>query len=465
MATYRTPGVYVEEISTLPASVAQVQTAIPAFIGYTEKAKKRGETLTMKPTRIKSLPEYEELFGGAENETGLSVTITDKGGVRTVEANDPATTSKYLMWYSMKMYFTNGGGPCYIVSVSNYKGDGSVSKTDLSSGLDMLKTEDEPTLIVFPDAKGISQNSTFYTLHAEALAQCNELQDRFTIIDTYTAAETAPATLRSNLSSDYLKYGAAYYPYLKTILNYSYDDTEVTIVHTEVADDLSETEGDLHDDKLDTLKGSKDALYNQIKAELGTLTVTLPPSSAIAGVYARVDNDRGVWKAPANVALNGVMKPTRKITNEDQDLLNVDETAGKSINAIRSFTGKGVLVWGARTLAGNDNEWRYISVRRFYNMVEESIKKATEKVVFEPNDANTWIKSKAQIENFLNNLWRQGALAGAVPDQAFFVNIGLGQTMTALDILEGRMIIEIGMAVVRPAEFIILRFSHKMQES
>src|SRR5690606_17988716 len=144
--------------------------------------------------------------------------------------------------------------------------------------------------------------------------------------------------------------------------------------------------------------------------------------------------------------------------------LNV-HTTGKSINAIRSFTGKGILVWGARTLAGNDNEWRYVPVRRFFNMAEESIKKATEQFVFEPNDANTWVRVRAMIENFLILQWRAGALAGAKPEQAFYVRIGLGQTMSAIDVLEGRMNVEIGMAVVRPAEFIILKFSHKMQEA
>ncbi|MEP6929857.1 MAG: phage tail sheath C-terminal domain-containing protein, partial [Flavobacterium sp.] len=182
-------------------------------------------------------------------------------------------------------------------------------------------------------------------------------------------------------------------------------------------------------------------------------------------VYARVDSNSGVWKAPANVGLNYVVKPTLKITNGDQDGLNIDVTAGKSINAIRSFTGKGILIWGSRTLAGNDAEWRYVPVRRFFNMAEESIKKATEQFVFEPNDANTWIRVRAMIENFLILQWRAGALAGAKPEQAFYVRVGLGQTMSAMDILDGKMIIEIGMAVVRPAEFIILRFSHKMQES
>ena len=191
----------------------------------------------------------------------------------------------------------------------------------------------------------------------------------------------------------------------------------------------------------------------------------LPPSGAIAGVYAAVDSERGVWKAPANVSLNSVVSPAAKISQEQQADYNVDVNAGKSVNIIRSFTGKGVLVWGARTLAGNDNEWRYVNVRRFFNFVEESVKKATEQFVFEPNDANTWVRIQAMIENFLTVLWRQGALQGIKPEHAFYVSLGLGKTMTALDILEGRMIIEIGMAAVRPAEFIILRFSHKMAES
>ena len=190
---------------------------------------------------------------------------------------------------------------------------------------------------------------------------------------------------------------------------------------------------------------------------------TVPPSGAVAGIYAMVDRTRGVWKAPANVSLNGVIGPVVKIDNLDQEDLNVHDT-GKSINAIRAFTGKGTLVWGARTLAGNDNEWRYVPVRRFFIVVEESVKKASEPFVFEPNDANTWIKVKVMIENFLTLQWRAGALQGAKPEQAFFVNVGLGTTMSEIDILEGRMIVEIGMAVVRPAEFIILRFSHKMME-
>jgi len=123
------------------------------------------------------------------------------------------------------------------------------------------------------------------------------------------------------------------------------------------------------------------------------------------------------------------------------------------------------IYWGARTLAGNDNEWRYISVRRFFIFVEESVKRATEQFVFEPNDANTWVKVRGMIESYLYSLWERGALAGPTPEAAYYVHVGLGKTMTAQDVLEGRLIVEIGIAAVRPAEFIVLRFMHKLQQA
>jgi len=292
--------------------------------------------------------------------------------------------------------------------------------------------------------------------------QSAQLGDRFTIIDIKkpVVATDDPVQVFRNASLGNLKYGAAYYPDLKTTLNHAYKDASVAV--TETVNGASPTLKSFSPGSLLL----KDLEYNAIKDEIKKLIkVILPPSSAVAGIYARVDNERGVWKAPANVCVSSVLEPVLKISDDDQEGLNVDPDAGKSINAIRFFTGKGILVWGGRTLAGNDNEWRYISVRRFYNMVEESVKKSSSWVVFEPNDANTWVKVKAMIENYLITLWRQGALAGPSPEKSFFVKVGLGETMTALDILEGRMIIEIGMAAVRPAEFIILRFSHKMQEA
>ncbi|MBU1720221.1 MAG: phage tail protein, partial [Bacteroidetes bacterium] len=206
-------------------------------------------------------------------------------------------------------------------------------------------------------------------------------------------------------------------------------------------------------------------LYKSIVSEINKEISKLPPSGAMAGVYAMVDTNRGVWKAPANVSLASTVKPWVKIDNDDQEDLNVDLTGGKSVNAIRAFVGQGTLVWGGRTLAGNDNEWRYISVRRFFIMVEKSLKLATNWAVFEPNEEITWLKVKAMMNNFLTNLWKQGALTGGSPGDAFFVKIGLGETMTQIDILEGRMNVEIGLAVVRPAEFIVLKFSHKFDIS
>ncbi len=216
---------------------------------------------------------------------------------------------------------------------------------------------------------------------------------------------------------------------------------------------------------LASIKFTNTELYNAITREMGLKRITLPPSGAIAGVYASVDRDRGVWKAPANVGIASVIRPVEKINDEQQGRLNVDPTGGKSVNAIRAFTGRGTLVWGARTLDGNSNEWRYVPVRRLFNMIEESVKKASAFAVFEPNDMTTWLRVKGMIQSFLYGLWERGAVAGAKPEQAYFVEVGLGKTMTTRDILEGRMNVKIGVAAVRPAEFIILKFSHKLQEA
>lgn len=483
MPEYKTPGVYIEEISTLPASIAAVQTAIPAFIGHTENTSDSdGNVLLNVPTRITSLLEYQEIFGGPNSEA-LVITVTDDyTGVngqpatfdsRTISAAIP-TTSDYKMYYSLQMFFNNGGGPCWIVSTGDYitaLGVGTSSPpTGLLGGTAVLEKIDEPTLLVYPDQMSIPNYSVIYD---DALALCEKLKDRFVIMDVKTEttnAFTDATTFRNTgVGIDNLKYGAVYYPFLKTTLTFGYDEGQANAVS--LVNTYSGAGAPLpplaanSTTNLTALSGVDPSMYREILAELRKLFVDLAPSGAVAGVYARVDSERGVWKAPANVGVRSIVGPTQKITHENQEGLNVDATSGKSINAIREFTGKGTLVWGARTLAGNDNEWRYIPVRRLYNFIEESVKKASEFVVFEPNVATTWVRVKSMIENFLSKLWRDGALAGATTSDAFFVRIGLGETMTSLDILEGRMIIEIGLAAVRPAEFIILKFSHKLQES
>jgi uncharacterized protein len=475
MANYRTPGVYIEEISKFPPSVAQVETAIPAFIGYTQRAEDALGDLNLRPKRITSLLEYENFFGTCEPQPGITITInetTDGAGnvVDRVVNGSVADRAVHNMYYSMQGFFANGGGPCYIVSTGLMaSAAGTITSADLEAGLNTLNTIDEVTLIVFPELQGLDINDVS-TLLTVALNQCGRLQDRFTVTDILppgvgdTILDAATTFRGASLPLDNLKYGAAYTPNVLTTLNYIYDEADVTVnTIQDGGAPAAAAMSTLSPDPSDPTVGNG-ILYNLCKAAIDRILLELPVAPLAVGQYANVDRTRGVWKAPANVALATVAEPVIKITHAEQEDLNVS-TTGKSINAVRTFAGKGTLIWGARTLAGNDNEWRYISVRRFFNMAEESIKKATEQFVFEPNDANTWTKVRAMIENFLLLQWRAGALAGAVPEDAFYVRVGLGATMTALDILEGRMNVEIGMAVVRPAEFIILKFSHKMQES
>ena len=460
---YKTPGVYVEEITKFPPSVAQVETAIPAFIGYTEITESpTAGTFINKPIRITSMVEYTTLFGGAKKEVGISAEVKSNAATGASDiVVKIGTPSKFKMYYSLQFYFANGGGPCYIVSVGDYQDD-TVSFDALIDGLAHSDKKDEVTLILFPDAQDLSVDN-YYNLQKAALDSCVKLQDRFVIMDVYQADKTSvlpdeqPVNIfRNKLGAtvDVLKYGAVYYPNLETILDYEFDEEKVTV----------KVDGAEH--ALKDIKGNKNALYFQVKAAIQDKPLVMAPSAGMAGIFADVDSTRGVWKAPANVNMDYVIRPTQVVSDEEQKGLNVDVDGGKSINVIRSFTGRGAaIVWGARTLAGNDNEWRYVSVRRFCNMVEESVKKACGQFVFEPNDANTWVRVRAMIENFLILQWRAGALQGAKPDHAFYVAVGLNQTMTAIDVLEGRMIVEIGMAVVRPAEFIILKFSQMMPQS
>jgi phage tail sheath protein FI len=347
-----------------------------------------------------------------------------------------------------------------VVSIGNY--DATPGKDAFLAGLTRIASEDEPTLLLFPEAAALAAGDDgaygdYYAICQQALGQCGSLRDRFALFDVPGGDAAGVAAFRDGIGTSYLSYGAAYHPFLVTTLAWAYEESGVSV-------DLG-AGGDPPALDADAVKVQQTALYNQIKATLARQRVTLPPSPAIAGVYARTDRDRGVWKAPANVSLSSTGQPVTRITAAAQEGLNVDPTAGKSINAIRAFTGKGILVWGARTLAGNDNEWRYVSVRRLFVMIEESVQKSTSFAVFEANDATTWLKVKGMIEGYLYGLWEKGALQGSTPESAYYVNVGLGKTMTNQDILEGRMIVEVGIAAVRPAEFIILRFMHKLPEA
>lgn len=186
--------------------------------------------------------------------------------------------------------------------------------------------------------------------------------------------------------------------------------------------------------------------------------VPIPPSGAICGIYALTDNTRGVWKAPANETIAGAISLKYDVNQGAQDNLNP-----KGVNAIRRFPGRGIRVWGARTLS-SDPLWKYVNVRRLFIFLEASIYFATQWVVFEPNDPKLWARVQQTITLFLRSQWREGALFGEKEEEAFSVAVGRA-TMTEDDILNGRLIIEIGIAPVRPAEFVVFRVYQKTQEA
>lgn len=186
--------------------------------------------------------------------------------------------------------------------------------------------------------------------------------------------------------------------------------------------------------------------------------ITLPPSGFICGIYARTDRTRGVWKAPANEEVYGALRFERALTQENQELLNPE-----GVNCLRFFPGRGNRVWGART-ASADPEWRYVNVRRYFMYLERSIEQGTQWAVFESNNEALWANVRATIQNFLSNEWRNGALQGTKPEDAFFVHCDR-TSMTQNDIDQGRLICLIGVAPIKPAEFVIFRISQKTAQA
>lgn len=551
----KSPGVYVEEVSNLAPSVASVATAIPAFVGYTEKGPAN------VPVAITSYLEYKAAFGeGPELELVID-SQTKKVALGNVG---------YVMANAIRMYFDNGGGKCYIVSIGGYGKDPSA--VDYEAGLEVVRGVDEVTLLACPDAGMLLADDLkkLGNVHVAMLKQAGETMDRFAILDAI-GEDYKLEEFKSGISgaSDYISYGAAYYPNLKHSYQTEFSEETVaayilnannalqtaqdkcnleklsaklkdpdktcldsictkltnpknvltdeeksvfndfckklngttgliltadqngilTSICGKLENALNETEvktltliceelslaGDEKEAKVcyenlvsgDSAKvkiAKNNALYKSAVAELQDMASKITPSGAVVGAIVKTDSRVGVWKAPANIGLASVADVTTVVTTSKQDELNIDADTGYSVNCIRKFFGKGFLIWGARTLDGLDNEWRYIPVRRLFNYIEESVQKSTMWAVFEPNDTNTWVKIKCQISNFLTTLWSQGALVGATPDDAYFVNVGVPTTMTTNDVLEGRLIVEVGIAASRPAEFITLVFSHKMEQ-
>lgn len=435
--------------------VVEVATAVPAFIGYTERADHKGQPLTGTPWRIASFAEYQAHFGGAPL---FSFRIDDDptretrspGGAFTCQGRKyrlTRTDGCHLLHHSMQLFFQNGGGACYIVSVGGY--DARIGADALKEGIDRLLREKEPTLLIVPDAVRLELDDCISVQRA-AVEHCSKVHNRFAILDVWRGhadrhdvGGDPVAAFRAALSHNRLDLAAAYYPWVNTTV---VQDGSLGVQNVENADE--------------SLVATS-PLFKAILEQMTASVNLLPPAAAMAGVYTLVDTSRGVWKAPANVSLAGVISPAVSITQDEQADLNVSAD-GRAVNAIRSFVGEGTLVWGARTLDGNSLDWRYINVRRTALMLEASIRLAMTAYEREPNETRTWATLKGSIGDFLTGLWRRGALAGSSAEDAFSVHVGLGDTMTAEDIVNGILRLTVLVALTRPAEFIELTFQLQM---
>jgi phage tail sheath protein FI len=507
MPEYKAPGVYIEEIGAFAPPIVGVATAVAVFVGHTEIASQAGHAVTLVPTRIDSPKDYSAIFGGAHAARFKVQPVIASEADFTAGGAGYALSSEttFNLYDSIRLFYANGGGTCYVVSAGSYADDPAQRAAALQAGLAAVHDLTGPTMLVIPEATLLELND-YRLLRQAMLTQCADKHDRVAILDVIGTDRSFPsadlrtvetylhdriADFRDGLAAapETLKFGMAYAPFLKTSLvdvgdfsfaNFDSDskETVTALLASEIdrlypardpnAQSLKNDLRDVWDAKppTRTVLGQKLVaqipLLSGIFAAMAAKRGTLPPSPAIAGIYTQNDNSRGVWKAPANIGLSAVTAPTLPINDAMQDDLNVP-LDGLVVNAIRSFMNRGTLVWGARTLDGNSSEWRYVSVRRTLIYVEQSVALALEPIVFEPNVAQTWARVTAMIENFLQGLWRQGGLMGPTPKDAFYVKCGLGVTMTAQDLLDGRLIVEIGLAPVRPAEFIVLRIGQHMQ--
>jgi Bacteriophage tail sheath protein len=404
------PGVYVSEISAFPNAVVPVATGVPAFIGHTQTAK-----ALFAPVPIASLAAFETAFGGR-----CAKTAPLPDGMRLF---GKAVALPYLLYDSMALFFQNGGGACWVISAGSF--DDAVTLGAMRQALDAAAALRGPAMLVAPDAVRLTAND-YSTFTQAMLAQAGEQQDRIAILDVPVGETTAPGeakygqhhadgvtAFRSAVSMQNLSYGAAYFPFL----------------------------------------------WLQLADGTG---VQVPPSGAMAGIMAVNDATRGVWTAPADIGVAAVAGPSVTITDADQGALNIDPVAGKSIDAIRAFTGMGTMVWGARTLAGNSGDYRYVQARRTLIYIEQSVKNALAPFAFAPNDSRTWGAVVSLIHSFLMGIWQQGGLFGSSPASAFAVTCG-PDTTTTDDIANGRMNVEILLALQHPAEFTVLTIQQQMQ--
>lgn len=509
-----------------PQAAPPVATAVPAFIGCTQRADDgHGRSLVGTPVRITSHAEFLAYFAeadaasapvrpqyhlvpqgvplesmpleGTPPKTAAQLVI---GNQRFAVLPDPGTL--YHLHRSVALFYANGGGDAWIVSAglcgpatgqpvetaSTLPVNPNLSLAALLQALDALRDQTEPTLYVCPDATLLSPQDNA-TLMQAMLAQADALGTALCLLDVINGDHPTAdgytqdiAAFRQATGNVGLDRGACYYPFIVTngLIDDAIDFTHLFGGDTKRLAALLEL-GDGPDPAVAPILAAigtaapadRAALqaklfatsrtYASIVQVVQTAADTVPASGAMAGVYANNDNTQGVWTAPANTGIVGVTDLPFLLNDAQQAGLNVDPVTGKSINAIRSFASRGIVVWGARTLDGNSQDWRYVHVRRTMDYINATLREIMRACVFMPNDANTWSLVNMQAAAFLTELWRQGGLVGATPSDAFSVATGLGTTMTAQDLLDGYMRLTAQVAVMRPAEFLVTTLEQQMQ--
>jgi phage tail sheath protein FI len=447
------PPLYIEDTSVAPRFIRPLPSTIPLFIGHTKLAGHFHQ-----PVTISSINEFVELFGdgGAQRITVL-LDEHEPGKILDIEV----PPGHFCLYHHMKMYFANGGRKCTIISAGrgftkNSGGTQDNYLTDFLAALEIAETLTDENLLLIPEATRLA-HAEYVQLIRAMISHCAIMPNRFAILDVY-AGNTMREEIeehRIDVGDENLRFAASYFPNLVSSYTPEFD-AHNTICVQKTGEGKQETPIDAH--KL------REELSMAVRALLQQRFISLPPCSAIAGTYVRVDKDGGIWKASAGIALLDVIEPARRITDQQQEWINVDVLNGKSVNALRRFEGRGTLIWGARTLDGNNTEWRYIPVRRFFSALKKVLDDALRLYVLDANNVDTWQKVRWMIETYMSGIWKQGALQGRTPKEAFFVKVGPGETMTNSDVEEGRMIVEVGIAMVRPSEFIMMRITQQLRQ-
>ncbi|MEO7060953.1 MAG: phage tail sheath subtilisin-like domain-containing protein [Lapillicoccus sp.] len=522
MPTYTAPGVYVEEVPSSQKVLTAAPTAVAAFVGFTELGPTDDPTdpLGMSPRLVTSWSQFESLYGGfapncvlplsvfgyfanggsiayicriphtepagqpatlalpatdralgtpilvesIEPDANLSVEVTNEEPAEDAdEGPAPFTLTVLLDGVPVESYdhlVLGGGGDRDVTAVVNktstrIKIEVALDKdVDLTSQLELLRpgryplqkatpvpvpvngrkfagsesarnginglaVAEDVTMVIVPDLvtaatkdDGTVDLSLWKSVQTALISHCEQHGNRMAILDAPPGM--SPQQIkdwRSDVAMYDSAFAALYYPWIK--------------------------------------------VDNPIGVN-GDREVFIPPSGHVAGVWARTDDTRGVWKAPANDTIRGVLDVERATTQNEQSLLNP-----LGINCIRPFGTRGIRIWGARTLS-SDSDWRYINVRRLFNMVESTILEGTQYAVFEPNDMTLWEGVKRTLNGFLRGLWSAGALFGTSADEAFFVKCD-AETNPPSSIDEGKLVVEVGIAPVKPAEFVIFRISQKKE--